>query len=230
MAAQEVHPLRGEIESQTPVDYSMLTVKLYRNAGDTPEVAHVEHDGHFVFYGLKAGPYTLRVMNAQQEEIVSDQVLVGFGAPVTLHLPEQSKNTPTGQTISAARLLHPPDKHALRDAVRAQHFAESGQHERAAEELQKAVSEDPNFADAYNNLGAQYVKIGRFEDAAGAFRRAAELDPSVALPRVNLAVVLGKTGHLDEAEQWARSAVHIDSTNATAQHVLGLIVAAKAGR
>ena len=48
----------------------------------------------------------------------------------------------------------------------AQRFSESGQTEKAVEELEKAIRISPEYADAYNNLAVQHIRMGRFEDAA----------------------------------------------------------------
>jgi len=227
LAAQDLRDLRGEIVSQSGADLSLLTVRLYRG-GDVPEETHVERDGRFVFYGVRPGMYTLQVMDPAKNEILSEPVTVSsFTPPVTLQLPERRNDTPSGRTISAARLLHPPDRRSLREAAKAQKLAETGDHVRAVEELEKAVSLDPHYADAYNNLGAEYARLGRLKEAETAFRRAIEIDPTMAITQSNLAVVLAKMAHLDEAEQWARGALRLDASNADSRGILDSILAAE---
>lgn len=56
--------------------------------------------------------------------------------------------------------------------VSAQRFSESGQAEKAVEELEKAIRISPEYADAYNNLAVQHIRMGRFEEACGELARA----------------------------------------------------------
>ncbi|HYW46530.1 MAG TPA: tetratricopeptide repeat protein [Bryobacteraceae bacterium] len=230
-AAQERHTVRGEIVSEAGADVSWLTVQLESSQGKAADQALVEHDGRFVFCGLEPGTYVLKVLDSKRNEILSQAVTTSeLNAPVTVRLGDRPADRPSGQTVSVAGLMHPPDQRAVREAAKAQQFAAAGDHERAAAELEKAVSRDPRYAAGYNNLGVQYVQLGRLADAAGAFRRATAIDPTVAKAQINLAVVLGKIGRLEEAEKWARAAVRLDSTDAMARRVLDSIVAARGAK
>ena len=227
--AQELCNLQGEIVSEAGSDVSWLTVELRGTRGGKLALqAPVEHDGRFAFYGVEPGAYMLRVLDAKRDEIMSQPVTTSdMSGRLTITIPDRPAETPSGQTVSVAGLLHPPDQRAVRDAWKAQQFSDAGDHARAAAELQKAVSRDPRYADAYNNLGVQYVQLGRLADAAESFRRAIAIDPTVAKAQINLAVVLGQTGQLDEAEKWARAALRLDSTDALARRVFDSIAAAR---
>ncbi len=128
-----------------------------------------------------------------------------------------------GQTISVARLLHSPEKRAVRTAARAQKLSASRAYDRAAAELELAIEYDPDYPDAYNNLGVQYMRLGRTSEAVTAFRRAIALDPGGALQQANLAVALARSGRPAEAETWARAAVRLDPTNPGTRNVLETI-------
>ena len=48
----------------------------------------------------------------------------------------------------------------------------SGRYEEAIESFKRAVSLQPDYYDAQNDLGVTYVKLGRLEEAVEAFKRA----------------------------------------------------------
>jgi len=69
----------------------------------------------------------------------------------------------------------------------------------AADSLQKAVSLQPDFAEAYNNLGTVLQALGKLEAAAASFRNAAALQPDFAEAHNNLGLALQHLGQLDAA-------------------------------
>ena len=52
-----------------------------------------------------------------------------------------------------------------------------GQASKAITDFQQAVRIQPNYPEAYVNLGAMAFELGRFSEARKAFEKAIELDP-----------------------------------------------------
>jgi tetratricopeptide (TPR) repeat protein len=52
---------------------------------------------------------------------------------------------------------------------------QAGEYESAAEHFQKAVEENPSFAEAYMNLGTSLYRIERFNEAMEAYKKADSL-------------------------------------------------------
>lgn len=227
--AQEARPSRGEIRSDLASDLSWLTVKI-DPLGPTGhgESAPVTPGGEFELPHMPVGLYTLRIVDSQGNELVSQQITLGPANPtITVKLPGEKAVRPSGETTSVARLRHKPTKRALQAAVKAQRFSESHKYDRAAIEWKKAVDEDPDFSEAHTNLGAQYVRLQRLREAAEEFRKAIALDPDTARHQSNLAVALAQLNQIDEAEKWARQAVQKDGSNALGHYVLGCILTAR---
>jgi Flp pilus assembly protein TadD len=63
-------------------------------------------------------------------------------------------------------------------------MARSGSPTRAA--CRAALELRPNYAEAWNNIGAAYNKLGRYEEAAAACEQALRYKPDLELARNNL--------------------------------------------
>lgn len=138
--------------------------------------------------------------------------------------PQPFASPDADQTVSVSALRHKiPGK--ARDAFcRALKFVQAGKWQKGAEEMEKAVAIDPDFADAHSNLGAAYIALGRFRDASAELRHAIALDPGVSTYHSNIALaylLLHKTG---VAKTEAETAVKLDGRNTRGQYLLGLLL------
>ena len=68
-------------------------------------------------------------------------------------------------------------------------YKETGDYDKAIEELQAAVKDNPRFAKAHNQLGILYGKVGLYKKAVDQCRRAVEEDPGFASAYYNLGVL-----------------------------------------
>ena len=85
----------------------------------------------------------------------------------------------------------------------------------------RAVSEDPDFSMAHNNLGTAMVVQLRFDEAMDAYRTAIRLDPSNAIAHFNLGVSLREVGELDNAIESLRTTIRLKEDFAKAHSNLG---------
>ncbi len=133
---------------------------------------------------------------------------------------DKPDNTPlpheraSAETVSAKRLKHRPPKAAREAYTRA---ARSKNAQKAAQELERAIELDPDFAEAHCDLGVAYARLNRYPEAAAEFRRAMELAPDESLPHANLAWVLLVMGQRTEAETHVRRALQLSPNNAAAR-------------
>ncbi len=125
--------------------------------------------------------------------------------------------------VSVVRLTHKIPKLALKTFKRAATLSKKGKHEEAVRELSQAIAIDPEFAEAYNNLGVQYYLLARPLEAQAMLQRAVALDPAAAPSYANLAAVVLALGDSAGAELLARRALTLDPRNAGAQRVLGAL-------
>ena len=103
-----------------------------------------------------------------------------------------------GARISVTTLQAPP---GARKAFERAHNAMVKHHAaEAAQELQKAVTLYPKFAEALSQLGELYSEQGRKDEAARLLQQAIEADPKLVPPYLNLASLAG------EQRDWPRMA------------------------
>jgi len=132
---------------------------------------------------------------------------------------------PSEPSISLARLRHNPPRKAVKFFERGIKMASAGQWQNSANEFAHAVAIDPQFSEAYGNLGTSLSATGQFEQAIGDFRRAIELDPATGAHHMNLGYALMSLNRAREAEPEARTAVALDPTSGNAHYLLGIIFA-----
>jgi tetratricopeptide (TPR) repeat protein len=131
--------------------------------------------------------------------------------------------------VSVTQLLHPPPKQAVQCLDRAEKLARAGRSAQATAELEKAIAIAPEYAEAHNNLGVQYLILNRGEEALQQFKAALEIAPRMASAYANLGWALLGLGRYSDAEQAARHGVAIDGVNPKTHMVLGCVLAKRDG-
>ncbi len=145
--------------------------------------------------------------------------------PLTVRLRAPSGKALAPGTISVTQLRHPPTRKAFQALVSAQRFSESGQTDKAVIELEKAIHISPEYADAYNNLAVQHIRLGRFQEACDELTRAIELAGPNAPRLANLAYVQCQLKLYSEAVVSARAAYRLDPGSPQANLILGSLLA-----
>jgi predicted Zn-dependent protease len=217
--------VRGELRSDAPVPFDQYLVELAGLEHHTDKHrADVQFDGSFQLRDIRSGSYMLRVTTLQGDLVHQELVTVTSQAgPLTVRLPAGKPSAPG--TISVTQLRHPPARKALQAVVSAQRFSASGQSEKAVAELEKAIRISPEYAEAYNNLAVQHIRMGRFEEAANELARAIAIAGPNPLPLCNLAYAQGRLNRFPEAIASARAALRLDSGSPQAHLILGSILA-----
>src|SRR5262245_65594667 len=98
-------------------------------------------------------------------------------------------------------------KPALERYSKALELARAGDSKAAIEELKGAISLYAEFALAYNEMGAQYLKLGQLEQAIEALRSGVKLAPEAFNPRLNYGIALLNRKEFSQAEAELRRAV-----------------------
>jgi len=137
----------------------------------------------------------------------------------------RGEQTASDERISVVRLSHKPSRKARAAFSRGWNLAKNDACQEAAAEFEKAVALDPEFSEAFGDLGVEYTCLGRWEQAVTAFRRAIQIDPATAHHAANLAFALLQLKRYEEAKSEAEAAISLDAGNANAQFLLGYLLA-----
>jgi len=93
-------------------------------------------------------------------------------------------------------------------------FWQRGEFDKATQELQTAIQNQPNYAEAHYTLGTVLKQQGKLPEAAAALREAIRLQPDFAGAHTTLAAVLRQLGDAPGAAEEAKAGAKIAaSTN-----------------
>jgi hypothetical protein len=223
--SQRTVSLRGEIVGGGNANLGILTVELE----DTIQHRILDRTlasptGAFEFHFVPEGDLEVRVLS--NSTLLKTQHLVAGEYSQTLHIEIHTPEiqTPSGGVISIARLRHKVVPKAEKAYREAQRKLDSGDAVGSFEQLRKAISIDPDYMEAHNNLGCRLLAMNKLPEALSEFQRAFELDPDAANVQANLAVVLCTIGRKEEAEKFARRAIQLDPVSTKIRYVLGMIL------
>ncbi len=99
-----------------------------------------------------------------------------------------------------------------------------GDHARAAELIERAVSLDTSNAQARSNLGEAYRRLGRFAEAESSYRAAIARLPDYFEAHFNLGLLLQDRGALEQARDAFREAVRVRPQAAPAHASLAAVL------
>ncbi len=145
-------------------------------------------------------------------------------APSLIQSPGPKRNRPVADSVSVAQLRHKPTRNAQKSVTRGAKLSLAGDHQRAAEEFEKAVAADPDFARAHRGLGLEYAQLERYGEAETELLRSLMLDPGSWIGHYNLAVVFYKTQDLPAAERCLRRALEFSRANVQVHILLGQLL------
>jgi tetratricopeptide (TPR) repeat protein len=219
--------VKGELHSDKPVYFPDFWIEL--GAVDRASDTHrqpVQFDGSFQLRDIRAGQYVLRVTSLNGDPVHQELVNVFPQAgPLNVRLPGPSQKPSMPGTISVTQLRHPPSRKAFQAVASAQRYSEDGKPEKAAAELEKAIRLSPEYADAYNNLAVQYMRMGRLQEACDLLTRAVAIAGPSALLLSNLAYAQRQLKRFPDAIASARASLRLDSSSPQAHLILGSTLA-----
>lgn len=102
--------------------------------------------------------------------------------------------------LQLARRQQPLKPKAMDHCIRGIQLEMGGNVQGAIDQYQKAVEINPDFADAYLDLGMAYTKLGQTDDAIGEYQAAIQIEPNMLDAHSNLAVAYYTQG--DAASAW----------------------------
>jgi tetratricopeptide (TPR) repeat protein len=119
---------------------------------------------------------------------------------------------------------HEPVRAARKAAEEAEHLAKKKQHHEAIAKYREAVTLDPQYFEAWNNLALELQDDGQRDEAEQVFRRLMQSNPEHVLVFSNLASLLSGQKRYAEAEAVARQAMKLHNFSFRANFVLGTLL------
>jgi len=117
----------------------------------------------------------------------------------------------------------------MRAYEKARGAATQGNRREAIIFFRQALTLDPQFADAYNDLGAVYLAQGELSQAAEQFQRTLDLAPEHRLALSNLSIVLMRMNRHREAGETARRALALEPGQARMHLILAASLLTQSG-
>jgi hypothetical protein len=93
----------------------------------------------------------------------------------------------------------------------------------AAACFRQSLQFNPNYADAYNNLGTALAKLGDLQGALASFQKGVQLAPGFADAYFNMGLMFAGTGHMDRAIACHEETVRLNPNHAEAHTHLALV-------
>jgi tetratricopeptide (TPR) repeat protein len=213
--------VRGEI-FPVPAGMGSLTVELSGRGVGPAASARVDPDGSFEFQSVQRGTYELRLITAGGVVLhLETVVLNGSSQPLSIRLSGASPGLGSaGSTVSMRQLSHKVPAAARKAFDKGAQAESKKQYQVAADFFRQAVSVDPEYADAFNELGTMEAKQGDLPRAAEDFQKAIDVVPEHDLALSNLSIVLAKLGRFNEAVEVARRALRVTPNSGTLRFVL----------
>ncbi|MCK4641185.1 MAG: tetratricopeptide repeat protein [Candidatus Marinimicrobia bacterium] len=87
----------------------------------------------------------------------------------------------------------------------------------------RAIELNPDFSDAYNNLGLVYDKQENYSDAIKCYNKAIEINPNYSYPYNNLGNVYSDQGNDYDAIKYYMKAIELNPNNSYLYNNLGLV-------
>ena len=125
---------------------------------------------------------------------------------------------------------------AVEEYEKALEESEDGNSERSIEHLSRAIELAPDYSEAHNSLGVEYLNAARYDEARAEFEKARELNPPWVVPIVNIGTLYLQQGEAREIEgrteeaqdmyrqavETLEAAVTVDPISPMAYHFLGV--------
>jgi Flp pilus assembly protein TadD len=219
----------GRVRDQSGQVVSGVRVSLLDDNYGSLRTVFVDSGGGFRFQGLGSGIYLIRIETSgapyeeqtQRIELRSLRIRGGGNEPYPIDFILKPKK---GQPVPPRKLVFAQEApRAARDEYeRGAAHLRNNRIELCFDALKKAIEIFPDYFDALEMLGAEYVKQGLFDQALPLLTRAVVLNRSAPKSLYALGVAHLKLNHATEAAEWLQKSADIGPNNPNVFMMLGL--------
>jgi tetratricopeptide (TPR) repeat protein len=223
-------PVHGQVSASGPLPEALLVEIRPDGSGATQHVT-VSPDGGFEFHAVFSGTYELRVLGAGGRLIHQEYATIGDrNQLLSIRLPDApAAGRSSDTTVSMGQLTHKVPTPARKAYEKGRTAAGKGYWDAAATYFLQAVSLDPDFAAAHNDLGATYLSRGELPQAAEQFQKAIDSVPDHRRALSNLTVTFMRLKQYDKAGDAARRTLRVDPGQARAHLILAACLMRQTG-
>jgi Flp pilus assembly protein TadD len=167
------------------------------------------------FFNVPAGRYRVTVRgadatNADEGDVEVNSVISQDVEVRARHIGSDPANWATHSSFISVKELQVP-KSAAKEFVKANHLIAKREWAKAGESLRRGLAIYPQYAAAYNNLGAVYYRLGHRVEARQALGQAIALDDHLAAAYLNLGRLCFVEQDYQGAESLLSKAVSLES-------------------
>jgi tetratricopeptide (TPR) repeat protein len=242
--------IEGTLIVQTPLQPDQMEVRLEGQASQRIAFAYTDGSGRFAFRNVPLQADGVYFLVAEIDgfrpyrERLDRQFDLRFGGHVTIILDPETPSPPGDASreslvVDVRQLSAVIPSEAVDEYEKATSESAKGNVEKSLEHLLRALERAPDYAEAHNHLGRQYLALGRTDEAKTAFEQARNLNPPWVIPVVNLGTLYYQEGEARAAEGNAEEAAHmfaqavetlesairVDPLSPTAHYLLGASLA-----
>ena len=222
--------VRGMVSSENTLT-GALTVELLTNGSSHSQSTSLGGDGSFEFRSVLPGVYELRIAGSDGSVLHHEHVIItGPNQLLSINLPRRGSADRFGDpTVSMRQLQHKVPAPAQKEFSKGQTAGRKQDYQAALDHFQKALDIDPEFADAYSNMGITEAILGRLEEAAEQLQKAVNLVPDHTLAISNLSIVLAQLKRYGDAGQAARQALKLNPSLLRMRYILAVSLTREPG-
>jgi tetratricopeptide (TPR) repeat protein len=189
----------------------------------------IDSSGQFTISGLGQGKFTFRIETTgtnyeEQTQQMEFQAMRRLGGKETFPLDIVLKYKKGKDPSAAAGLIFAQDVPggARKEFDRGVGNLKGQKSEQAIASFKKAIEIFPDYYDALELLGTEYIKNGQYEAALDVFANGVRVNKRSFKCLYGLGVAHLKLNHLPEAVEWLEKAAQIEPNSVNAQMMLGL--------
>ena len=191
--------------------------------------AFVDSGGRFTLKGIKQGRFVVRIETtgtpfqeySQQLELQALRRL-GGNEDIILDITLKYKKGEGPPAKNGTVYAQDVPKAAQKEMDRGLKNLKESHTDLAIAALKKAIEIFPDYFDALEKLGMEYIKVGQYNDAIPVLTRAAEINKRASRSLYALGVANLKLSRLPEAIEWLTKSEQIESGNPNTHMMLGL--------
>jgi Flp pilus assembly protein TadD len=195
----------------------LTEVRLEGQGSEAIGFAYTDDLGEFTFRNVSITPGQICYVVVKVDgfkpvrQMLDTRTDLALGSRLTIFLePEvtlKKAGNSRGETVDLRQLQAKIPAKAVDEYKKGLEESSKGNFNKAVERLERATKLAPDFYEAQNSLGLQYLRVLRFREAEAALEQARKLSPNAAEPLVNLGTVYyregekqSEAGNADESE------------------------------